>query len=149
MTTYRPALSADELFVVSGWSSSYRMSRDLAFVQMANYAEVMHPIVRSVLARPGAWTLVCEGRVLRGFICYEPAYDDRAPLVNYVYVAQPYRRRGHARGLFAAAGINPDEPFDFACRTKMSWELCVVHGKAQRARFNPMRARYAEKEPRR
>lgn len=145
-SSYRYAEPADEPFILSGWSASYRQSRDIAFVQMSAYADVMHPIVLSVLARPRVQTIVAHGEMRRGFICYEHSQTGRPPLVNYVYVAQPYRRQGHARGLFMAAGIDPDGPFEYAARTRMSWELHERHGKTPMARYNPFRARYAEEE---
>lgn len=143
---FRPALPEDENFIVSGWSSSYRMSRDLAFVQMETYADFMHPIIRSVLARPRVQTIVAHGAVLHGFLTFERSVYQRPPLVIYVYVAAPYRRAGDARGLFEAAGIDPLERFEYACRTKMSWELMWLHRKAPLATYNPYRARFAEEE---
>lgn len=137
MTIYRYATPDDEPFIISGWSASYRTSRDISFVPMARYADYMHGIIRDVLARPALRVIVAEGAVLRGFIAYEPEH------VVYVYVAQPYRRQGFAWGLFAAAGIDPRKPFDYAARTKMSWEL---RGKVPLARYNPYRARYADEE---
>lgn len=145
-TKFRPALPEDESFIVSGWSSSYRMSRDLAFVQMETYADYMHPIIKGVLARPRVQTIVAHGEVLHGFLTFERSLYQRPPLVIYVYVAQPYRRGGDARGLFDAAGIDPGQRFEFACRTKMSWELQQLHRKAPLAIYNPYRARYAEEE---
>lgn len=145
--TCRPALPSDEMFIVSGWSSSYRKSRDIAFVQMSHYADAMHPIVRSVLARPAVRVMVAHGdEMLHGFIAYEHSKIGLSPLVHYIYVAQPYRRRGFARDLFEAAGIDPDRPFEYACRTEASWRLIVVEKKAPESRYNPYRARYAEEK---
>jgi len=136
--SYRAAVPADRAFIVSGWSSSYRLSRDISFIQMADYAKHMHAIVESVLARPRCEVIVAHGEVLRGFIAFE-----RPDFVHYVYVAQPYRRNGHARGLFEAADIDPLSRFAFAARTKTSWEL---RGKVPAAQFDPFRARFAQKE---
>lgn len=147
MTSFRLAEPDDEPFIVSGWSSSYRRSRDLSFVQMERYAEVMHPIVRSVLARPRTKTLVAHGEVLHGFLSFEHSeIAGGVPLVLYIYVAQPYRRQGDAKGLFAAAGIDPAAPFEYACRTEASWKILEINRKARGARYNPYRARYAEEE---
>lgn len=143
---FRAAIPEDESFILSGWSSSYRMSRDLAFVQMEAYAAHMHPIIRSVLARPRVQTIVAHGAVLHGFLTFERSQYERPPLVIYVYVAAPYRRLGAARGLFAAAGIDPRDRFEYACRTKASWELLELGRKAPLAAYNPYRARYAEEE---
>jgi hypothetical protein len=129
----------DEPFVVSGWSSSYRKSRD-STIPMPLWASTYHPIVRWYMARPTAKVIVAHGEVLRGFICYEPGY------VLYIYVGKLYRRYGIARGLFCAAGINPDAAFTYACRTWWSWRLMEQCGKAPHARFDPYPARYLEKE---
>ncbi len=142
-TLYRPAQPDDEPFILSGWSSSMRLSRDVPFIQMDGYADVMHPIIRSVLARPRVTTIVAHGELLRGFITVERSRVGLAPLVMYVYVAQPYRKGGIATGLFEAAGIKPHSRFEYACRTKMSWQL---RDKAPFARYNPFRARFAEEE---
>jgi hypothetical protein len=145
-TSMRRARPADEPFIISGWSSSYRMSRDCAFIQMDGYADVMHPIVRSVLARPRTQTIVSEGDVLRGFISFEHSAIGNPPLVHYVFVALPYRRRGIARGLFDAAGIDPSQPFEQSCRTRASWEIQTLARKALGGRPNSIRARFAEEE---
>lgn len=137
----RPATPADEVFVTSGWSASYRMSRDVAFVQMSDYADHMHKVIAAVLARPRVKVLVSEGEVLRGFLVYEESDIGNPPLVIYIFVAQPYRKRGIARELFAAANIDPSKPFEYAARTRTSWELSR---KTPLARYNPYRARFAE-----
>lgn len=136
--TIRPAIADDRAFIVSGWSASQRLTRDIPLVPMAQWAAVWRPVVEYHLDRPGVSTLVAHGReALFGFLVFEPSY------VLYCYVAQPYRRRGFARALFVAAGIDPCGPFSYACRTKTSWEL---RGKTPSARYDPFRARFAEKE---
>ncbi len=138
----RPGTTADRSFIVSAWSSSYRLSRDCSFIQMATYADVMHPIVESVLNRPRTETIIAHGsEAMMGFVAFE-----RPDMVMYVYVAQPYRRNGIARQLFAAACIDPDGRFKYAARTRVSWEIMTVSRKAQLAEYRPMEARYAEKE---
>lgn len=138
MTTIVPYDATDERFVVSGWSSSQRMTRDIPLVPMAMWADnFWHPVVRAALARETASTLVAVGSerdARRGFICYEPGY------VMYCYVAEPYRRNGVARELFAAANIDPSARFTYACRTKSSW---MLRGKVPFASYDPMRARFA------
>lgn len=147
MTTYREAEPADEMFIVSGWSSSQRMTRDLPLVQMKDYAALWHPVVRAVLARPRARTIVARGAAEpMGFICFEHSDLGNPPMVIYVYVAQPYRRHGIARALFEQAGIDPSGRFEYACRTKMSWELMEKLRKTPLAGYNPYRARFADEE---
>ncbi len=142
MTTCRTAMADDQQFIVSGWSSSQRMTRDIPLIPMDRWAELWHPVVRWTLERPSVRTIVAHGATsLFGFITFESV----AAYVYYCYVAQPYRRRGIARELFAAAGIDPLSPFEYACRTKTSWEL---RGKVPSARYDPYRARFAEEKPR-
>lgn len=136
----RPLETGDIPFVRSGWSASYRMSRDLAFVQMSNYADVMHPIVDAVLARPNTEVLIDAGAVLRGFIVFE-----RPDYVIYVYVAQPFRRNGIARDLMLAAGIDPRGSYAYAARTRASWQL-QLNGKMPCATFDPMRVRFGKED---
>ena len=85
--TYRPAEPADGQMILSGWSSSYRLSRDVAFIQMDRYAETMHAIVRSVLARPRVQTIVADGDISArvGFICFEHSQIGGPPLVMYIF----------------------------------------------------------------
>lgn len=135
-TSIRPMEPGDHQFVLSGWSSSLRSSRDVAFIPMSRWAEIMHPVIEYALARPAARTLVAHGEVLQGFVCVEPGY------VLYLYVAQPFRRNGIARALLTAAGIDPARPFGYAARTRASWELLVVHGKAPLAVYDPYHARF-------
>lgn len=154
---YRPATAEDRQFIVSGCSASLRMTRDLPLITMADYATIMHAQIAKMLDRAGAKTIVAEGSVLAGFICFErdahivdevSTHRRRgitiADYVFYVYVAQPFRRRfGVARGLFAAAGIDPASRFHYACRTLSSWEL---RDKIPLAHYSPFYARYSPEE---
>jgi hypothetical protein len=60
----RPATPADEPFILSGWSSSYRMSHDNT-IPMPLWAALEHQVVRWYLAKPTATTLVHGGDVLQ------------------------------------------------------------------------------------
>lgn len=145
------------MFIVSGCSASLRMTRDIPLITMADYASVMHPQIEKMLDRAGVQTIVAEGSVLAGFICFErdahiadrDAVTHRrcsitiADYVFYVYVAKPFRRRGLARELFNAAGIDPGSRFYYACRTLSSWEL---RGKIPLAHYSPFYARYSPAE---
>lgn len=132
--SYRNAVVDDRKFIVSGWSASYRMSRDISLLSMKDYAEVMHARIEGVLDLPHTTTIVAHGSALQGFISFQ------APLyVLYVYVAQPFRGNGIARGLFAAAHIDPSSRFSYACRTRASWEC---RGKIPLAQYDPFPARF-------
>lgn len=132
----RPMAPGDRQFVVSGWSSSLRTSRDVPLIPMSRWSAIMHPVIEAALERPAVRTLVAHGEVLHGFVCAEPGY------VLYIYVAQPFRDRGVARALLEAAGISPEGPFGYACRTRASWELLVIHRKCPLATYDPFRARF-------
>jgi hypothetical protein len=130
--TLRPAIPDDLQFIVSGWSSSYRMSRDCT-TPMALYARQKHEEVRYYLDH-SAEVIVAEGSVLQGFIAFE-----RPDYVFYVYVPQPFRGRGIARQLFYAAGIDPSSRFEYHARTRASWEC---RHKIPLAVHNSLRARF-------
>lgn len=133
MTEYRLATADDRQFIVSGWSSSQKRTRDIPLVPDALWAATWHPIVRATLDRPTVVTVVAHGEVLQGFICAEPGY------VIYVYVAQAFRGQGIARGLFASVAIDPESRFGYACRTKTSWEC---RAKIPLAHYDPFRVRF-------
>lgn len=150
---YRPALARDHRFIVSGWSSSFRLSDAAGLIAMDDWAAVMHPQIEKVLARPGCTTIVAHNpndpdpvADLYGFV----ALDKRAavPYVFYVYVKHHHRGRGIARGLFAAAGVDPLRSFAFACRTRASMEAEAAD-KIPNARWEPLPARFpdATREP--
>jgi hypothetical protein len=61
-----------------------------------------------------------------------------------VYVKEPYRRGGIARGLFAAAGVDPRERFFYTCKTGIGAEL--ARSKASRAEWRPLIARYRRRD---
>jgi hypothetical protein len=143
----RPATTADRAFIVSGWSSSYRMSRDCT-TPMELYAKQKHEEVEYYLARAKALVAHGETGVLFGVIVYDPstyvATINRRQVIRdgfvfYVYVASPFRRRRIASHLFAAAGINPYQRFGYACRTQWSWDL---RSKIPNAQHDSYRGRY-------
>lgn len=126
----RPFTEADRRFVLSGWSSSWRSSRDIAFVPFDSWPDYSHPLIHAAIDR--VTTLIDEGIDRRGFISFE------GNCVWYCYIAQPFRGYGIARDLFAAAGIDPSKYFEYAVRTKASWEC---RGKIPLAHYAPYRAR--------
>lgn len=132
---FRPAVPDDSAFIVSGWSASLRISRDIPLIPMSDWASIMRPVIRRLLDR--ASCIVAETSVLCGFIAFEPNY------CFYVYVAQPFRRHGLARGLFGAAGIDPASRFGYACRTLASWQC---RSKIPLAQYDPFKARFAKEQ---
>jgi len=150
----RPMTESDRVLVVSGWSSSLRMSIYGGFISMKRWASVMHPEINATIDHPAVSTLVAEeagetdhlGRpFLYGFIAWSSQLI-AVPYVFYVYVKKPYRLgrtkglvQGHAAQLFAAAGIDPLKPFSYACRTGVVAQLAR---KIPLAQFAPLPGRY-------
>jgi hypothetical protein len=157
---FRDMLPADRHFVVSAWTQSYKRSRSAGFIQAPDWYRVMDAQVELALVRPDVRTIVAydpeadpAARAdLLGFITFDGA--DEPPLVYYTYVKEHYRRAGNgriwegpgmARRLFAAAGIDPESRFFYACDTKTASEL---RRKIPLARFEPDRGRYPKHERR-
>jgi hypothetical protein len=117
---------------------------------MPIYARQMHEEVEHYLERFSVVVAHGETGVLFGFIVSDPSdyvtTHRRTTLkgcVLYVYVAAPFRRRGIARRLFLAAGIDPMQRFGYVYRTQWSWDL---RSKIPLAIHEPLRARYEEIE---
>lgn len=145
MTRYRKAEAGDRVFVDYAWLDSYKWAHAAGMIHMDDWRDVMLPQIARIRNRPRAVTIVAEEpTALAGFICAEPSGDP--PLVFYVYVKEAYRRSGIARGLFRAAGVDPQSRFVYACKTAVVSEL---FGKVPRARFDPYAARFDEYRPRR
>lgn len=142
----------DRQFVISGWSSSMRTTRDLALIPMRDYADIVHPIINGYLDHREVHTLVEQGDegVLRGFIVFDPRHynaDSRSWVfegyVYYLYVAAPFRGWKIAARLVAATGIDPAKRFGYAVRTRSSFE---ARGKIPLAEYQPHRARFLSTE---
>lgn len=168
MIEFVEASAAHVPLVVSTWRDSYRDSYTAGLIGNGDWSRIMVDQIRRILARPGVelWVAVnpaanpelkadCHGWIAteRGFQLptrrrvagqwrrvLATASD---PLVHYVYVKSAYRRRGIARRLFEAAGVDPELPFFHSCATETSSRL---RKKAPRARFNPIIARYPKHE---
>lgn len=153
MTLYRDATSAaDRDFVVATWSSSYKNAHAAGMIASEDWADIMHAQIRKLLDRPTTRAIVAyePPDFLYGFIAGDVSKTTGPlPIVWYVYVKEPYRswlrpdgtRSGprHARGLFRALGIDPNERFLYACRTQIVTRL---GHKIRNAKFVPATARY-------
>lgn len=160
---YRRAQPPDRRFIVESWLDSYKDSHTAGLIPMESWYSTMRPIIQDILDRPGvtahvaAWAGESSGAadlagwcaVERGFLVQVRARRFRRyvkrlvvcqePLVLYVLVKQPYRRTGIARALFAAAGVDPEQPFRYACRTGV---LSKLKAKVPHATWEPMVVRY-------
>ncbi len=149
---YRPAEPADRRFIVSTWAMSYQEADSAGMIAIEDWHKVMRPQINKVIDRPDARTIVAyettdDGHEanLYGFITGEP--DAKWPLVVYVYVKHAYRRAGVARGLFAALGVDPTRPFEYACRTRAVAEIYEAR-KIPCAQWDPMSVRQPRKRDR-
>ena len=126
---------------------------------MADWAEIMPVQIGKVLDRDGVAVHVAHNpgetdrsMDLHGWIATEREYlvsvkgkltDPRCPLVHYVYVKAAYRRQVIARGLFAAAGVDPLSRFLYTCRVGLlSSQEFDAQTRIPRARWEPLTARF-------
>ncbi len=142
---YRTASAPDMAFIVDAWVDSYKYSHTAGPIPADMYRATYWPIVERAINLPNTRTIVAYETDdtdhiadLYGFIAVDTS--DVPLLCWYVYVKESYRRMGLARGLFTAAGINPDMPFHFGWKTAVVAELIQLR-KLPCARFdpNPMR----------
>lgn len=155
LAAYRDATPADRTFIRSTWSSSYKAANAAGMIASEDWADVMHRQVDKLLDRSDVRAIVAFERAdptfLYGFIAGDTS--SAVPIVFYVYVKEPYREAGradgkrvgdgHARGLFRALGVDPREPFLYACRTAVVTRLV---DKIPRARWDPNVARYPKNQ---
>ena len=163
---YRPAQEQDLPLVLDSWVTSYRTSHSAGLVLMDDWWTVMGRQVSRVLQRPGCAITVAyhpgesDHRAdLYGWIAIETGYEapirvrergrwvermesDPAPLVHYVYVRQPYRRLGVARGLMSAAGVDTGRRWRYTCRTAVVSKLQIPT-----AVWSPLIARHPKTNP--
>jgi hypothetical protein len=93
------------------------------------------------------------GADLLGFIVVDTV--EKPALVYYVFAKEHYRRGGGGRiwrgpglgrQLFAAAGVDPGQPFNFVCSTP----ICrMLERKIPMARWRPLLGRFPKSERRR
>ena len=161
MIAFRPWEPRDRRFVLKSWLDSYAAAYTAGLISMRRWNSVMRVEIDEMLDRP-AQVIVAYNpddaepvADLIGFIAYDLA-SFRLPYVYYVYTKAPFRRWGYknrrrvgdgvARQLFAAAGIDPEGPFEYAASTQKVREL---QRKIPLARWNPLLARYPLEEARR
>ncbi len=146
---HRPATRDDRAFMIPMWSASYKKSHSAGIISTDSWATVMHREIEIILDRPGMRGVVAveksDPQFAYGFIIGDTEDIIDAPVVAYVYVKEPYRRSGIARGLFAALGVEPSQRFIYPCRTGI---VSKLSSKIPFARFNNNEVRYP-KESRR
>lgn len=159
---YREGKASDVPFVISSWSQSYRRSYSSGIIQMADWSEIMQDQIRKLLLRRGVDLVVAENpgaeeglADVHGWLAYERGFtvqsrerepdgwryqfvESESPVVHYVFVKEPYRRFGIAKGLFRAAGIDRIDHFYFTCKTAV---VSRIGGKFPGGEWNPLIAR--------
>lgn len=146
---HRPAnrTDTDRQFLVSTWSASYKKSHRAGIIQAEDWAGVMHPQISKALDRQDARAVIAyekdDPTFFYGFIAGDTS--EATPVVYYLYVKEPYRQRGIARGLFAAFGVDPSQPFLYVCETGIVLKL---KSKIPFARFNNNEVRYPKEQRR-
>lgn len=154
MISFRPAIEADEHFIVSSWTQSYRDSYTAGFIQVEDWYAIMDAQVAKAMKRPDVRSIVAcssdDPDQLLGFITADT--EEKPPLVYYVYVKKPFRKGGRgrlwngpgcARGLFAAIGIDPAKPFYYVCETAV---VPILERKIPMAKHMPLYGRFPKHE---
>lgn len=151
MLAFRPPRDLDDRkLICDSWARCYRLSEAAGFVDMAAWMSVAVEQAKRYIARPYVTALIAyedeawaEAADIYG--CIVADTTDPVPDLYHLYVKDEYRRRGFARALFAAAGIDPARPFRFLCETRSSKAIAAA-GKMPKATFDPVPIRTGRKD---
>jgi GNAT superfamily N-acetyltransferase len=157
MLAFRYATAVDLRFVCDAWSRSYANSwtrspiegrAAFGFAPASTWVAIGLEQAKRLVAEPSVTTVVAyedeawaADADIYGFIAAD--MSEPPPLVLYTFVKQPFRRRGFARALFAAAGIDPGRAFRYLAETRSSQEIATA-GKIPLAKFDPAPTRAKE-----
>lgn len=118
---FRPMEPGDVNFVLDSWIRSYRESPWAGVVPNHRFFEVMHEAIEGLIARGTKVVVACAKtdttRIL-GWVAYERLHDGVA--CHYVYVKDPFRRRGLATELLKHATAQVDARHFYTFRTRQS-----------------------------
>lgn len=127
-----------------------------------DFTAVMTHTLRAVLKRPGVAVWVAANpealppNDLYGFLVVEtganlPSYRPptfeltvttaKDPMLHFVFVKRSFRGFGFATGLLRAAGVDPEKPLLYSCKTADVSALEKA-GKLPRARWSPLSVRF-------
>ena len=142
---FRPATADDRRFVISAWSSSFKVSYSAGIISSEDWAPVMWTQIGKLLERPETTTVVAferdEPTFLYGFVSGDVT-EPKAPIVHYVYAKEAFRRAGVAQALLKELGIVTWRPFRYTCKTPI---LTPLADKIPHAKWDPTFARYPRK----
>lgn len=132
--------TSDRRFVASSWATSYRDSYSAGIVSNETWHSVMWAELNAILDRPDIRTIVAyepgaAAAAARSDILGCIVGSGEARYVAYVYVKEAARRAGVARWLFEQLGVDPSQPFEYACKTPAS---IALEEKIPRAKWNPV-----------
>lgn len=140
----------DRKFICDSWSRSLRMCESAGFVDMRHWMAIAVEQAKRYLARSYVTTIVAyedaswaSAADIYGYVIVDTT--EALPLLYYAYVKDEYRRRGFARALFAAAGIDPADRFGYLCETRSTVAL-VEAGKMPKATHDPVPIRTGRKD---
>lgn len=144
----RPEDSPRCSLIVSQWSSSYKKSHYAGLIWCEDWAATMHAQITKVLELQKRTAILAvapeDPAFIYGFIVGDTI--GTTPVVDYVFVKEPYRREKIARRLFAELGVSPTQRFVYSCKTRIVSQLA---SKIPSARFDNEQARYPKEERRR
>lgn len=137
--TYR-AIEPDEIgLVLDSWFKSFRTSDWAGVIPNHLYVATMREMVGGLVARGAKLTAAVVGTRVLGWSCTERKESADAAthtaIVHFVYVKDPFRRRGIARELIGQATETAAEVL-YTHRTRMSRHVLPAH-----AQFAPEVAR--------
>jgi hypothetical protein len=154
VTAYRSDLTpSDRRFVIATWSSTYKSAHAAGLITDEDWPVIAHAQFGKVIDRPMTRTIVAyePDGFLTGWIC--GVASGAVPIVHYVFVKAGYRTvwlpgdrwsgPRHARALFRALGVDPDQPYLYSCKTPIVSALERAGKIPRGARFCPQAGRYA------
>lgn len=140
-------------FVVDSWVRSFQFAHTAGMIAMEDWFPVMIRQVEKLLERQDVQTIVAyepgeKSKLadIQGFITFDTTGS--LPVVFYVFVKETFRKWGYARGLFGAAGIDPERPFVYTCTTGVVSRI-FHERKIPLAKWDPLIARFSKTDHRR
>lgn len=148
MLAYRNAEPEDMRLIEESFLDSFRTAHAAGLIAMEDWRDVMMPQIAKMLSRPGVQIIVAHNpnainprANIYGWLAHETGHPQ--PYVIYCYVKQGYRKEGLARRLFAQAGIDPAQPFQYAAKTS-ALTHARIRAAIPQAKWKPLTARFTK-----